>query len=335
MEPKEIAPEIKESTNTAPIISVSLEELKQPSSEQHCYQQPRQNYNSRRGRGSEHEQNYGYGGYNRRGGYHYRPRYGYEPAPSEQPVSAAVSDTAVISTVPQPLKKEFTHFISIPLNYPTIIQKMDKLKNDILAQHFPQITPQIFCKNETIHLTILMLSLADSDKQALAKKAFEDCKAKIAEILATAPLRLTLKSLSCIAKKDDPQMARVVYVKLDDGKGLETIKEICNILITSMLANNVIKENELDHVSKKEGKYYPDTFHITIMNTTFLHKGRFNTINAVPVLKMFADADLGECLIESIHISTRFSYDEKGFYKPLIVMPILPVAIIQNSLIET
>jgi len=219
-------------------------------------------------------------------------------------------------------KEEFTHFISIPLNYPVILEKVGKLMSDILAKKYPGISAKVFAKKETMHVTILMLTLTTPEMLELAKKAIISTTDKIKEILSKNPLKLSLQKLSCIANHDDPTKTRVLYVKLSDGNNLEILKSISNVLISAMLEHKVISEKELSHIEKKEGKYYPETFHITLMNSTFLHQGKFCTFDAKPVLEGFGESDLGEITAEAIHISTRFSYDEKGFYKPLYIMPL-------------
>ena len=167
-----------------------------------------------------------------------------------------------------------------------------------------------------------MLPLPDEETQNLAKKAFESCKDKIYTILSSKPLKVSLKNLSCISIKDNVETTRVLYIKIDDGNGLETLIDISNILISSMLSNGVIKEKQLSHINVKDGKYHPNKFHITILNSTFSRKERSWTFNAKPILEKFEKTNLGECIVEDIHISTRFHFDDKGFYKPLITLPL-------------
>ncbi len=262
--------------------------------------------------------------YRGRGGAYYRGGRGqYHGGMQYVPKGTALAGTSASAEKGgyEP-RQEFTHFISIPLNQPDLVKKMAQLQTDILAQKFPGVEPRLFVTGRTLHLTILMLVLPDAPKQELAKKAFASCKEKIDEIMAKQPFHLTLKSLSCIAKGDVAQQTKVVYVKMGDEKQLELLKKVSNVIISAMLEHGVIKESELSHISKVDGLYFPDTFHITIMNSTFAHKGRFYTFNSAPLLKVFEGTELGTCIVDEIHVSTRFSYTGDGFYTPLAILPL-------------
>ena len=69
-----------------------------------------------------------------------------------------------------------------------------------------------------------------------------------------------------------PNEAKVVYAKLKDkGPTHELLSEINDLLVRSMLKNNVIEENELSHLglNPATGRYELDQMHITLMNSTF------------------------------------------------------------------
>ena len=234
-------------------------------------------------------------------------------------------------------KPKWTHFISVPLNFPSVQKMFDDFHQRIMSENIPGITEKLFIKRSTIHLTILMLELDSQEKTELAGSIFQSLQSQIEEILSKEPLKLNIKGLENFNKPWNK--SRVLYTKITEDLNTNLLRKICNLLITQMIENNLIKEEDLSHIVKQNGCYSPDTFHITLMNTQFIqHNMGSRVFDASLVVQLFEEKNIenlgeeetkeevkeinfGSYVIPQLHISTRFHFrPTDGFYVPLAII---------------
>jgi len=224
-------------------------------------------------------------------------------------------------------KNVFTHFISLPLNSPEIQLKFSELKSKICQENFTKFPyiEKIFAKKESLHLTILMLNLDTEIKKLASIEAFKLSESNIkSNILSpNQNFSLDISNLNYIPIRKFPQFGRVIYAEIGSAGQREILMKICDTLIKNMLKFNVIEETEFSHIHKSEnGMMYPEKFHLTIMNTTFLKSKNIKKqgILAEPLLENYHNYNFGTMKINEMHISTRFKFNENGFYLPLAIM---------------
>ena len=78
----------------------------------------------------------------------------------------------------------YTHFISIPMNYESIISNFEEFKTEVLTnsgKNSREIDENIFQKNRKLHLTIQMLRLFDAEDKKKAAENLHACKEEIIE----------------------------------------------------------------------------------------------------------------------------------------------------------
>jgi hypothetical protein len=200
----------------------------------------------------------------------------------------------------------FTHFLSIPLNLPSFQHSYQDLQ-DSIASTVPHLPKQLFASPKTLHLTILMLSLSDKHKLEKAVSVLQKSLQDILKVLDQKSLVLSFRSLAAMTKSrnncENLRQTRVLYSKVAENEYFLKLKEICNVLITAMLKEGVVLESELSHVEKKivedeetgESRimFYPEKFHLTLMNSTFCKKGMKFGFDSSRFINNYWDLDLG------------------------------------------
>ncbi|TNV76857.1 hypothetical protein FGO68_gene1387 [Halteria grandinella] len=217
-------------------------------------------------------------------------------------------------------KRDFTHFISLPLNIQGLIDPYESWMNDILLQKYPSIQKRSFTSSSMLHLTILMLPLESPDQLQNAIIAFKSVENTIKEIKRKLSLKmqdphLAFHSLQFMGK---PSKARVVYYDLDvESPWYEALKDAIDILIRAMLKFDVLQESELSHIffNEETGRYENEKLHVTLMNSTFT---KSKGIDLVPIIEdgLMEEAYWDPITVGRIDISTRFKYGDDGFYMP-------------------
>ena len=87
-----------------------------------------------------------------------------------------------------------------------------------------------------------------------------------------------------------------------------------------MLDHEVLEEHELSHIRLNEelGRHENDQLHITLMNSTFAKVLNFD---GRPIIFNHSERlPLKQIIPSTIEISTRGSYDERKFYKPIHII---------------
>ena len=114
----------------------------------------------------------------------------------------------------------FTHFLSIPVNTPSVQENFLSFKKDVL-----EAEDQVYGLDETIfqtetllHLTVGTMALMDERERDLAKEILMDSKESIIQpLLQDRTLEFSIEGLEIM--NDDPGDVDVMYGKVRDDSG--------------------------------------------------------------------------------------------------------------------
>ena len=190
-------------------------------------------------------------------------------------------------------------------------------------------------KPEILHLTILMLPLgvehtgrgrAEPDEQKVEacrlvmKKLEPEILSLIQKHGVDGRLRLKFDGLEYFGR---PQRTRLIFMKMKDDDQLALLRDIIHLMVSSCLENNILKHDDLTHVSfdKSTGRYTLDRIHLSLVNSAWaahnlrrVH-GRRDFIGKEMIREDF-DLTLPDVTAETLELSTRYEYNENsGMYQ--------------------
>ncbi|KAI3630095.1 hypothetical protein MIR68_011530 [Amoeboaphelidium protococcarum] len=190
------------------------------------------------------------------------------------------------------MRRQWTHFLSIPLNYDCIAESHSKLVTQMKSLGVPDnaILPW-----NRLHLTLGMFNLQDADK-------LERCKRVLREFQLPADICVKLQGIHLM--KGTMKSAKVVYMNVQcPDQLLETmLKDLLNRYICEGLATRFAFE-ELK-------------LHMTLINVKYADNRPFD---ATELMTLHKDFELGEVSINRLQISkmARNEYslmDKDGYY---------------------
>ncbi|XP_060971301.1 uncharacterized protein LOC115707495 isoform X2 [Cannabis sativa] len=215
---------------------------------------------------------------------------------------------------PNPKKKDFTHFISLPLgiHHPEFVNKLNKFRKSILEWKNltgMRIDPSLFTKPRSLHFTVLMLELSNDDDVAKAEKVLQDVSSKLMETLKNRPVSIRLRGLKCMG--DTPlNRARVVYAPpVVDSGSEERLLSACHVIIDAFAEAGLVDKDAKDRLNLK--------LHVTLMNTTFRRcQSRENPdyFDAQSIFEQFGSEEWGEYAIREAHLSQKGQFADEYFY---------------------
>ena len=217
----------------------------------------------------------------------------------------------------------FTHFVTVPLNFPPVFKLFEELKEEISVMNINNLESGMFLPHGLFHLSILRLFLYTEAEKEKAAKVFEESREEINNILEGKSLNLSLEGLGIMSPNDqiDVSHSRVVYCKVKENDDFVKLKEITNVLVTNMLKQNVLDKGRLQFIDNVKGKYYTNVYHLTLINVSYVKKFKI-TYDSTQIMEKYQNIDFGTHLIPELHISTRYHYREDGFYIPLSILPL-------------
>lgn len=212
-------------------------------------------------------------------------------------------------------KEDFTHFISIPLL--DLREQIEALQEEIQNYSEMDLTSH-FQGSEITHLTLFMLRLHTEELKAKAIKIMEQNEQEIRNILCETRLHLKgLHFFEQFSKKNYKEYktknARILFLKLQENEAYQCIEKLGDFLIKKFIEAKILMEDQLSHIKFDErSNMYKGNLHITILRAKN-EKG----IAVDEIMQNFKNFNLGTTDIKTIEISTRFEYDQYGYYKPL------------------
>lgn len=222
------------------------------------------------------------------------------------------------------MKQRPTHFLSIPMNSPEIIENYNKFKDEILHELSDRgIEESVFVKPHKLHMTISVMCLMDNEERLQASKLLTEARDTI--IIPTLrehkPLKLRLKGVSYM--NDDPTSVHVLYgLVQEENAPAGLLQKLCNDLQNHFYKGGFAeKEKGGDNVK----------IHVTLMNSR--HRGRTDesdnrnlgpreSFDATRILEKYAHYDFGVAEVTDVHLSQMHtSTEQNAYYESTCVVP--------------
>ncbi|ESO08122.1 hypothetical protein HELRODRAFT_75623 [Helobdella robusta] len=217
-------------------------------------------------------------------------------------------------------KQPFSHFVSFSVATNEIINNFLSFKEGVLKDCDAKgIDETIFQNPSKLHMTLGVMVLLDSKEVERTEQVIRGCREELKKSgLLDKPLSIKLKGLEYM--NDDPYSIDVLYAKSrrrdSEGSRLQHISDS----ITNPLISAGLMTKQYDHVK----------LHVTLMNTAFRKenvcfnsssssgrdgfKGR-ECFDGTKIFEKFRDFYFGSLDLDRVHISRRFSTDNKtGYY---------------------
>ena len=168
------------------------------------------------------------------------------------------------------LRLNFTHYFCLPIETEGFQKEYTKLIDDLIKRNIKFISPYLFQRNDKLHLTLFLIS-ADDKKIESIESNLSNLQNGIKEIINDHPLKFVFEKFDKMG--DYFEQTRVVYAKPKDDENMEKFNKILNILLNSLINENLISKEEIEksHLLYDESsKSYKQSFHMTICNINFI-----------------------------------------------------------------
>ena len=243
-----------------------------------------------------------------------------QPFPPPKPYEDEVLCKPNFSKIQPPFKKsdDFTHFISIPL-----IELSDKIYalQEEMQNHTDEDLTDHYQESSLTHLTLCMLALNTEEQKKIARKVLAENESEIKKILTEK--RLNLKGLGFFEAfsqrksqkfQKEARNARILYVKIEESLVKQALEKLLDFLVKKFEKAGILKEEHLSHIKydRNSDTYKGDGFHITVL------RARDEKVFGIEgIMKGLGGFNLGNIEIKSVDLSTRWQYNEDGYYEPL------------------
>ncbi|XP_009346096.2 uncharacterized protein LOC103937851 isoform X1 [Pyrus x bretschneideri] len=176
------------------------------------------------------------------------------------------------------------------------------------------IEKSIFIKPKTFHLTVLMLKLWNKDRVHAAAEVLQRISSKVIEALDNRPVSIRLKGLNCM--RGSLAKAGVVYAPVEEIGTEGRLLRACQVIIDAYIEAGLVLEKDANQKLK---------LHATVMNTRHRKRKKgtrkVNSFDARGIFKQYGSEEWGEYLIREAHLSQRFVFDDKGYYRCCASIP--------------
>ncbi|CAK9294071.1 unnamed protein product [Gordionus sp. m RMFG-2023] len=224
-----------------------------------------------------------------------------------------------------------THFVSLPLNVPSIQSNFELFKQEILEKYAKDkgINEHLFQAPQKLHLTLVMLKLLDQEEVDKCAKVLKDCYEDcLKKIINGKVLRVRLKGIDYM--NDDPSDVHVLYAKVDPFSDLDRVQSIADMIVDRLVRECIIEkrlENLKLHATVMISQHKEiDASTQNMPDESHTRNFRSNkpppreSFDARNILKDLAQYDFGETEIPCLHLSKRFAVDKDGYYLPALVL---------------
>ncbi|XP_063224710.1 activating signal cointegrator 1 complex subunit 1 isoform X2 [Bacillus rossius redtenbacheri] len=221
------------------------------------------------------------------------------------------------------LKQSFTHFFTIPMTSPNIREGFLKFKEIVLDCHNARgIEPSIFQNPDKLHLTLATMVLSDEVERNHAAQVLQKCNEEVVRpIVGYDPLKLRMRGVEYM--NDDPAEVDVLFGKVEVVDGSPILQSLADGIVDYFSSAGLLQK-----------QYSQVKLHVTLMNTLFRHSSEDTpecevpknklksreTFNATEILKAFEDFEFGVQVVNTIHLSQRYTTSSSGYYKSTAVI---------------
>lgn len=165
--------------------------------------------------------------------------------------------------------RDFTHFVSIPIDEPEMQDKIVDLQykiDDFDARR--SIFEEWWVGPPSFHFTICMLPLDTEEAIEKATKILTDMQPEIQQFLKDKNFTLNLKGVGQFAMPNGQKGSKILWADIAKDDNYYILVDLADLIIKRMLLERILYENELgliqyDQVSRK----YMVKFHLTLLRT--------------------------------------------------------------------
>ncbi|XP_061707281.1 activating signal cointegrator 1 complex subunit 1-like [Cydia pomonella] len=184
------------------------------------------------------------------------------------------------------MKQRPTHFISIPMNKPDIMENFTRFQEAVLRDCQNRgLHESIFIKPSKIHLTVGVTCLTDNQERVFASNLLTEAKEKVIIPLLEdhLPLKIRIKGLSYMGNNSGNM--NVLYAKIEEHESTPGIlQQLADKIVDFYSRKGLMNKNEFGRDSIK--------LHVTLLNTKYRSKSS-QDIRAKNKRIPFDGADIG------------------------------------------
>lgn len=216
------------------------------------------------------------------------------------------------------MKQRPTHFISIPMNKPDIMENFTRFQEAVLRDCQNRgLHESIFIKPSKIHLTVGVTCLTDNQERVFASNLLTEAKEKVIIPLLEdhLPLKIRIKGLSYMGNNSGNM--NVLYAKIEEHESTPGIlQQLADKIVDFYSRKGLMNKNEFGRDSVK--------LHVTLLNTKYRSKSSQDIraknkripFDGADILDKFGDFDFGVLEVTEIHLSQRSTFGPDGYYEP-------------------
>ncbi|XP_063358488.1 activating signal cointegrator 1 complex subunit 1-like [Cydia amplana] len=220
------------------------------------------------------------------------------------------------------MKQRPTHFISIPMNTPDIMDNFTRFQEAVLRDCQNRgLHESIFIKPSKIHLTVGVTCLTDNQERILASNLLTEAKEKVIMPLLQdhLPLKIRIRGLSNMG--NDSGNMKVLYAKVEEHESTPGIlQQLADNIVDFYSRKGLMNKNEFGRDSVK--------LHVTLVNIKYrskssqdsqdirVKKNKRITFDGADILDKFGNFDFGVLEVTEIHLSQISTIGPDGFYEP-------------------
>ncbi|KRX07414.1 RNA ligase/cyclic nucleotide phosphodiesterase [Pseudocohnilembus persalinus] len=210
----------------------------------------------------------------------------------------------------QERKQRFTHFLNLPLNTPILIHQIQELQKQ---------TKLPFLDPRKAHLTLLLLKLNNETLLEKTRQTLAKIVPKLKKIIQNKNQenKLNLKGLGYFGQS--AKEARVLFIKINEDKGYEILKEIVDLICKSFIEEEIIEEKDLQYIkfNRATRMYEIEQMHVTLMKT---EENGPQSYNVEQIMTQYNDFfDVKNLKFDNLEVSNLDGkVQQDGFYKSLI-----------------
>lgn len=224
-------------------------------------------------------------------------------------VASALARTQVaISEAIRSPQTEYTHFVSVPMNTCEVAtEAWDALKAAIEAEGSEEKRESLAPRGK-LHVTLVMLKLCTKSAREEAQEAIRECSGELLEGCEHGGLPMRAEGLDIM--NDEYDNARVLHLKLNDISGV--------VARVAGAVRNALRRRDL--LLEKDDA--PPKLHCTLLNARY--SGREAGFGVRSLLERCKEGEIGRGSVKpmEVHLSTRFSQGDDGYYAPAAVVPL-------------
>ncbi|XP_050432192.1 activating signal cointegrator 1 complex subunit 1 isoform X2 [Adelges cooleyi] len=206
-------------------------------------------------------------------------------------------------------KQSITHFISLPMVNPTVVENFLTFKEQVLENcgESRGISELLFQDKLRLHLTITCFVLCIQSEIKRATNLMKECEETIIKPMNLKSLDIYVRGLDYM--NDDPSEVNVLYAKVNNPE-LQFLVDKIQIFFQNC---DLAKPPRSDHVK----------LHVTLMNTSYMenasniniHQNGRDTFDAKKIFELYNDFNFGTVHLTEIHLSQCYTTDSNGYYK--------------------